>query len=230
MRYAKRMNGMLAMGAAVAMAACGGNKDNAAAGGDSAAAASANGAVAGTNGTAPAGAGGPATAADSANSAVADNGNTTRLTDPDIVSLTQAADEGEIATSKIALQKATNPDVKKYAQQMIDHHTKMITARNALLKTTGMQAAAGAKDSSAKTRDQMVSMLNAAPKGVAFDTAYVNGQVMAHQNTLDFLRKAEPATQAAPLKEQIQKATPQVEQHLNEAKALQGKLGGGAAQ
>ena len=213
-----------------AMTACGGNKDNAAAGGDSAAAASANGAVAGTNGTAPAGAGGPSTAADSANSAVADNGNTTRLTDPDIVSLTQASDEGEIATSKIAVQKATNADVKRYAQQMIDHHTKMITARNALLKTTGMQAAAGAKDSAAKVRDQMVSMLNAAPKGAAFDTAYVNGQVLSHTNTLQLVRRAEGAAQAAPLKEQIQKAAPDIEKHLNEAKALQGKLGGGAAQ
>jgi putative membrane protein len=224
----KRMGGVLLASAAMAMAACGGNKDNAAAG-DSAAAASASaGGAAG--GTAPAGAGGPATPADSAQGAVAQNGNTSMLTDPDIVALTQASDEGEIATSKIAVQKATNADVKRYAQQMIDHHTKMIQGRNALLKTNNMQAAAGAKDSASKVRDQMVSMLNQAPKGVAFDTAYVNGQVLSHTNTLQMVRNAEPVAKDPGLKGMLQKAAPDIEKHLEEAKGLQSKLAGGAAQ
>jgi putative membrane protein len=230
----KRMGGVLLASAAMAMAACGGNKDNTAAAGDSAAAASAGTGGAGTGtaagSTAPAGAGGPATPGDSAKGAVAQNGNTSMLTDPDIVSLTQASDEGEIATSKIAVQKATSADVKRYAQQMLDHHSKMIQSRNALLKTNNMQAAAGAKDSAAKVRDQMVSMLNQAPKGVAFDTAYVNGQVLSHTNTLQMVRNAEPVAKDPGLKGMLQKAAPAIEKHLEEAKALQSKLGGGAAQ
>jgi predicted outer membrane protein len=34
--------------------------------------------------------------------------------------------ENEIALSRIALQRATNPEVKQFAQQMIDDHTKMV--------------------------------------------------------------------------------------------------------
>lgn len=152
------------------------------------------------------------------------------MTDPEIVSLTQAADEGEIMTSKIALTKATNPDVRKYAQQMIAAHTAMISQRNAIGKAQNLKPEAGAKDSIGDMGKKMTAMLQSAPKGMAFDTAYVNGQVMAHTNTLQMVQKAEGVAQNAALKAMLTKAAPEVQKHLDEAKELQGKLSGGAAQ
>ena len=227
MGYVMRMGGALV--SAAVLAACGGNKDNnTGANGDTGAPAGTVGQAATPGGAgtaeAAAGAGGTATPADSAGGT---NGTAT-LSDPEIVSLTQAADEGEIATSKVALTKATNADVKKYAQEMITVHTRMISQRNGQLKASGMQPAAGAKDSSKATVDKMVAMLNQAPKGAAFDTAYVNGQVLAHTNTLAMVQKAVGAAKDPALKTMLTGATPEIQRHLDEAKGLQGKLGGGA--
>ena len=154
--------------------------------------------------------------------------STGRMTDPEIISLTQAADEGEIATSKIAVTKATNGDVRKYAQAMITEHTKMIAQRNGQLKATGAQPAAGAKDSSKATADKMVAALNGTPKGAAFDTAYVNGQAMAHAATLAMAQKAEGEAQDPALKTMLGGAIPVISKHLDEARALQKKLSGGS--
>lgn len=225
-----RMSGVLFVSATTVMAACGGNKDTAA--NDSAAPNGTTGqsSVAGAAGTAeaPAGAGGAATPADSTRAPGSPvPASTAQMTDPEIVSLTQAADEGEIATSQIARTKATNPDVRKFAQQMITEHTRMIAQRNGQLKATKMAPAAGAKDSSKATADKMVAMLNSAPKGAAFDTAYINGQVMAHQATLTMVQKAEGVAKDPGLKTMLTNAAPVVQKHLDEAKALQGKLAGG---
>ena len=235
MRNATRVGAVIALGTSTILGACGGKGDNASTDTAAAAAASAPatttaGTTAGTNGSAPAGAGGAATPADSVHGSGSPVPTSTgKMTDPEIVTLTQAADEGEIMTSKVALTKATNADVRKYAQQMIAAHTQMISQRNAVGKAQNLKPAAGAKDSIGDMGKKMVAMLQAAPKGMAFDTAYVNGQVMAHTNTLAMVQKAEGEAQNAALKGMLAKAAPIVQQHLDEAKTLQGKLAGSGA-
>lgn len=234
MRNATRLSMALALGTTM-LGACSSKGDAGANGGttttassDAAAGTPSSGATSGNTGAtppgAPAGAGGATTPADSVKSG---DGSTARMTDPEIVSLTQASDEGEIMTSKVALTKATNPDVKKYAQQMIQAHTQTISKRNALGKAQNLKPAAGAKDSIGDAGKKMVAMLQAAPKA-AFDTAYINGQVLSHTNTLQMVQKAEGAAQNAALKQMLQQVTPDIQHHLDEAKTLQGKLTGGS--
>jgi putative membrane protein len=223
-----RMGGALFLSAAM-LAGCGGNKDNnTGTSGDTAAPAGTVGqaGASGGAGTAEqaAGAGGMATPADSAGGA---NG-TAMLSDAEIISLTQASDEGEIATSQVAVKKATNADVRRYAQEMIRVHTRMISQRNGQLKASGAKPAAGAKDSSTAMAEKMLAMLNQAPKGAAFDTAYVNGQVLSHTNTLAMVQKAQNQAKDPALKTMLAGATPEIQKHLDEAKSLQGKLAGGA--
>ncbi len=236
MRNATRLGVVIALGTSTVLGACGGKGDGSSSGNAMATAATTDsakgtassgltsGSTAATPPGAPAGAGGATTPADSVKGPT----STANLTDPEIVTLTQAADEGEIMTSKVALTKATNPDVRKFAQQMIAAHTQMISKRNALGKAQNLHPEAGAKDSSGDAAKKMVAMLQAAPKA-AFDTAYINGQVMAHSNTLQMVQKAEGQAQNAGLKQMLHQAQPDIQRHLDEAKALQGKLEGGAA-
>ena len=232
MRNATRLGVVIAIGTSTVLGACGGKSDTASTDTAAVASAAAPAGGAGTAGaSAPAGAGGATTPADSTHGNASPVPTSTgKMTDPEIVTLTQAADEGEIMTSKVALTKATNPDVRKFAQQMIAAHTAMISQRNALSKAQNLTPAAGAKDSIGDAGKKMTAMLEAAPKGMAFDTAYVNGQAMAHANTLAMVQKAEGEAQNAGLKGMLTKAAPIVQKHLDEAKALQGKLAGGTAQ
>jgi putative membrane protein len=99
----------------------------------------------------------------------------------------------EIETSKAALERATSPDVKTFAQQMIDDHTK---ASNDL-KEAASKAGVGAipEDLDAKHK----SMLQALDKkkGAEFDRSYVQEQRQAHDQAVKlFSTYASNGTQA----------------------------------
>ena len=147
-----------------------------------------------------------------------------RMTDAQIFARLTAANEGEIAAGKMAASKATNADVKAFARQMIADHTKMLNDGNALAKRLNVTPDMAAADSIRTANGAMADQLRAAPKGMAFDSAYVNGQVMGHQATLDMIRTAEDQAQNADLKQALSDAAPMVEKHLDRIKDIQGKL------
>ncbi len=233
MRNATRMGVVFALGTTTVLGACGGGShastDTAAMAATAAPAGGAMTTPAAGGSTSVAGTPGMGSPADSVhNPSSTVPSSTGRMTDPEILTLTQAADQGEIETSQLAATKATNADVRKFADHMRHDHAQMISQRTALIKSQDLHPAAGAKDSINTAGQKMLSMLKSTPKGMAFDTAYVNGQVMAHTNTLAMVQKAEGEAQNAALKTALTKAAGEVQGHLTEAKALQSKLEGGA--
>ena len=151
-------------------------------------------------------------------------GATATLADPDIANVIHEVNAGEIAAGKIAQTKASNADVKAYAREMVTAHTAM-DKKGA--KISGQTAATNAamRDSVVNANKAMSSQLQSAASGAAFDRAYIDGQVMGHQNTLNFLQQAQNQAQNADLKQMITAAIPDVQQHLERARALQSKVG-----
>jgi len=159
---------------------------------------------------------------DSATTKVAD---TTRdLTDDQILADLSAANAGEIAAGKLAVDKASSADVKTFAREMITAHTKMQQDGEALAKKLNITPKSTADDSFTKANDSTSARLQSAAKGAVFDTAYVNAQVAGHQMVLNFLRRAESQASAADLKTAVTGAQPTVQHHLDMATALQAKL------
>ena len=152
------------------------------------------------------------------------NGSATALGDADIASVIHEVNAGEIAAGKIAETKATNADVKAYAREMVQAHTAMDKQG---AKITGQQGATNAaiRDSIVNANQAMGSQLQSANSGADFDKAYVDGQVQGHQNALSFLQNAQRQTQNADLKKMIDGAIPDVQKHLDRARALQSKVG-----
>jgi putative membrane protein len=72
--------------------------------------------------------------------------------------------------------------------------------------------------------DSATTALNNAAKGAGFDRQYIDLQVQAHQQTLTDLQRFQTQAQNADLKSLIEKAIPKVQQHLQRAKDVQGKL------
>jgi putative membrane protein len=75
---------------------------------------------------------------------------------------------------------------------------------------------------SAAFQDSLSSM----PGGTAWDKAYIDHEVAAHEKVLTTAQTASGATQNADVKGLIAKAAPKVQQHLDKAKKIQSKLGG----
>lgn len=131
----------------------------------------------------------------------------------------QAAENGhaEVETSKMALTKASSPEVKKFAQQMIDDHTKTNEELMALAKTKGVELPSGP---SLVQKGKAKAVLDTA-EGEKFDQRYVASMgVDAHEDTLKLFRKAAKDAKDPELKAWAAKTVPALEHHLQMAKAL----------
>ena len=151
-------------------------------------------------------------------------GATAALADADIANVIHEVNAGEIAAGKIAQTKATNADVKAYAREMVTAHTALDKKGASITGATGASNAA-IRDSVVNANEAMASQLQSASSGAAFDKAYIDGQVMGHQNTLNFLQAAQNQAQNAELKSMITAAIPDVQKHLDRARELQSKVG-----
>jgi len=159
-----------------------------------------------------------------AGSATTAGAGATTLGDADIANVIHEVNAGEIAAGKIAQTKASNADVKAYAREMVTAHTALDKKG---VKISGQTAATNAamRDSVVNANKAMSSQLQSAGSGAEFDRAYLDGQVTGHQNTLSFLQQAQNQAQNADLKQMITTAIPDVQQHLERARALQSKVG-----
>ena len=121
-----------------------------------------------------------------------------------------ASDAFEIQTSKLALDKATLPSIKTYAQMMIDEHTKSSTELKAAAGQAGIPVpAALPADKQAKV-DALRGL-----SGTEFDRQYFADQRSGHQETLAKVNGYLAAAPAGSLKDHASKLTGVVQKHLN---------------
>jgi putative membrane protein len=127
-----------------------------------------------------------------------------------------AANFFEIESSKIALEKSSSEDVKKFAQQMIDDHTKAGEKLASVLKNQGMELPP--RDLAPKQADAIELLKKV--DGKDFDAAYVSLQHGAHMEAvtlfMTYAAKPDDAALGAFAKETV----PTLEMHLEHVKML----------
>lgn len=145
-----------------------------------------------------------------------------QVTDANIAAIASASNQDEIQTSTIALQKATRPEVKQFAQRMVDEHGAVEQQMQQALQAKGMQPQDNAQSQQVKQGTQTALQQLQAATGAAFDEAYVAHQVQAHQMTLQALRTVLiPNARDPQLKQMLQGVEPKVAEHLQMAQGLQ---------
>lgn len=122
------------------------------------------------------------------------------MTDGGIFGMLAAANQSEIDAGQLAESKATNASVKSLARDMVAAHTEMLNNGEALAKQLKITPDTTAAALIRSTTDSTASAQNAAAKGSAFDSAYVNSQVNGYEYVLDLIKRAEDATQNKDLK------------------------------
>jgi len=88
----------------------------------------------------------------------------------------------EVELSRLATDKAVNPDVKKFAQMMVDDHTKANDELSALASQHNIPAPAQLDDKHRDLRDKLAKL-----SGADFDREYMNAMVDDHNDTIDKL-------------------------------------------
>jgi putative membrane protein len=121
----------------------------------------------------------------------------------------------EVALGKLALEKSSNEDVKKFAQRMVDDHTKLGEDMKPVAEQLGvaMPTDLSRKDKALEAKLQGLS-------GAQFDKAYVKAMVKDHQKDLqEFQHEAQSAVTPA-VKEAAQKGAPIIQSHLEEIQQI----------
>lgn len=122
----------------------------------------------------------------------------------------------EIEAGKIAVQRAQKKEVKEFAQQMIDNHTRGATKFSAAVKQAGVKAPAATLDTE---HLNMLEALRTASTS-AFDRTYVTQQVEAHEKALTLHRSYAASGDKAPLKAAARETIPMVEHHLQDIRSI----------
>jgi putative membrane protein len=158
--------------------------------------------------------------ADSTNEAMADSVASDAaplVADDDAKFAVDAANGGmaEVALSKIAEEKASDPKVKEFAKQMVSDHSKA----NEDLKM--LAASKNITLPSAPNEDKQKAAADLGSKsGGDFDKAYVAQMKKDHEQTVKLFEDAQKQVKDAELKAFIDKTLPVIKAHAEHAKSL----------
>jgi putative membrane protein len=133
------------------------------------------------------------------------------------------ADEGnsaEIAASRMALKKSHNPDVKGYAQKMIDDHTKLRAAMAPFNQQMGVKTPQPLNEEHQEEARKLASL-----SGKDFDKEYISAMDKDHHKTLTKFQNEIATTQDATLKTAVQQGATDVQEHTQMADDLSQKMG-----
>jgi putative membrane protein len=148
------------------------------------------------------------------------------IDDAQIAHIVVTANQVDIDAGKLAASMATNPEVKKFGQQMVTDHTGVNKQAADLAAKLKVTPADNPTSQSLKAGgDKNVATLKGL-SGTAFDKAYIDNEVAYHQAVLDAVDKTLiPGATNAELKALLVKVRPAFVAHLEHAKMVQASLG-----
>ena len=133
------------------------------------------------------------------------------------VQMMAMSDIFEIQSSQAALKNSKDAEVQKFAQTMIDHHTKMSAELKAAVQAGNVNAQIPMALSGEKAQTlQQISSLS----GEKFDAMYWKAQVEGHQEALKLAQGYAKSGDNAALKQHDEKGVPIIEQHLKMAQKM----------
>lgn len=140
--------------------------------------------------------------------------------DSKFMMMAATSDMNEISLSNQALSKSSNEEVKKFAQMMVDNHTKSTEELKpiAMSKNVTLPSDADAKHKAAAEKMSSAS-------GSEFDTAYVKIMVKDHEKAVAMFQKEADSGKDAEAKAFAAKTLPALQGHLDMARKMSSMTG-----
>ena len=147
------------------------------------------------------------------------------INDAQIASIVVTANQVDIDAGKLATTRASDPEVKKFAQLMVTDHTGVNKSAVDLVTKLKVTPQDNPTSQSLKSGGETNLTNLKGLKGAAFDRAYIDHEVAYHQAVLDAVDKTlVPGAKNAELKALLVKVRPAFVAHLEHAKHLQSTL------
>lgn len=129
--------------------------------------------------------------------------------------VTKAADGGqdEVQLAQLAAQRATNPDVRSFAQKLVDDHSKV----NSELMSLAAQKSV--KVDMDNDKDRAYKRLNK-KSGAEFDQEFVEHMIDEHEKAIKLFEKASTDAKDSELRSFAASHVAHLREHLQEAQSL----------
>ena len=124
----------------------------------------------------------------------------------------------EVEMGRLAVQKALDPEVKKFGQMMVDDHTKANTDLKTLAASKKLTIPSDL-GSSQKTYDKLKGL-----SGSDFDKAYVDAMVEDHETDVAAFEKQADNGSDPEIKAFAAKILPVLKKHLEAIRAIKAKM------
>lgn len=150
------------------------------------------------------------------------------LSDAQIAAIVVAANQVDIDAGQLAIERSTNPEVKKFAERMVTDHSAVNKAAVELVTKLHVDpvqsdASKGLSAGGAETRAKLAAL-----QGAAFDKAYVDNEVAYHEAVIGVLKtQLIPSATNQELKDTLVGVQPAFDAHLQHAKQIQAALATG---
>jgi len=162
----------------------------------------------------------PALAQSKTNAASKKAGTAGRAADQSFVMDAANGGMAEVELGKLAVQKASNDDVKKFGQRMVDDHTK---ANDDLKAVAASKNITLPKDTDAQHK-ALVDRLSKL-SGPAFDRAYLSEMLKDHRKDVNDFKKEASSGRDPEVKAFASKTLPTLEEHLSIAQSTDKVVG-----
>jgi putative membrane protein len=144
------------------------------------------------------------------------------LSDANIAAMVVGANNIDISAGKIALQRASNPEVKKFAQRMIADHNAVLNAAVKLVTKLGVTPVNNALVATLSKQAMQHEATLKTLSGKAFDNAYIDHEVVYHEAVIDVIKnQLIPSAKNAELKQMLISVVPAFQAHLKHCKMIQ---------
>src|SRR6185503_20547740 len=110
-----------------------------------------------------------------------------QLGDEEIAGATAVADNMLISQAEIALARAKNPDVKKFAQKLIDQHLDHKRRQAEIVQKLQIVPAESPTSHTLASEAEKTASALQAREGADFDRAFIDAQIRGHLLLLDIL-------------------------------------------
>lgn len=121
----------------------------------------------------------------------------------------------EVRLSQLATQQASDPQVRSYAQMLVDEHNQAGTELSAIASRKGVV------DTSRDDYDQRATTKLSKKSGSDFDKAYLDKMEDAHEDAVDLFEKEAKSGKDPELQAFASKMLPKLRKHDERAKTLE---------
>lgn len=150
--------------------------------------------------------------------------NNAAMDDAVIFAILDEINDSEEELGKLAAERAVNSEVREFARKMVTAHEAMDKEADDLADRLNINPNSAASDSLERANDVMEDRLESMEKGAKFDMGYINSQVMAHEQSLQFIARAMNSTTNSQVSDLLKRSEASVRTHLEEAQKIQTRL------